>query len=572
MEPIAIIGMSCRFPGAADCGALWEILRDGRDVIAEIPSDRWDVERYYAPPPVVRGRMSTRWGGFIDGVDQFDAEFFGISAREAMFMDPQQRVLLEVAWHALEDAAIPAPTLSESNTGVFVGASSDDYSRLLCRDQATMDAYSSTGTILAIVANRLSYFLNLRGPSIVVDTACSSSLVSVHLACRSLASRDCDLALAGGVNLILGPEATITLSQRGLMSPDGRCKAFDASANGYVRSEGCGVLVLKRLADATADGDRILAVIRGSAVNQDGATNGITSPSASAQQTLIRRALSDAGVEAPELSYIEAHGSGTPLGDIVEWRSLRAVLVPERAPADRCAIGSIKTNIGHAESAAGIAGLLKVVLSLQNETIPRNLHLQNLNPRIRAGGTPLFIPTDSQPWPRNGTPRLAGISSFGIGGTNAHIILGEAPPDNARTRDGLPPPYVLPISSKTEAGLGLMVQRYESFLSDHPEVALEELCRTAACGRTHFFFRRAMILPEPTPEALAIAQSYERGNDIDWTGLYGPARPSVQVPRYAFQRQRYWFDDNEMSPGTTAFRRPRARARAAHEGISFGRP
>jgi acyl transferase domain-containing protein len=544
MEPIAIIGIGCRFPGASDCDALWRLLRDGRDIIGEVPRERWDVARYYAPPPIHAGRMTTRWGGFLDDVDRFDAAFFGISPREAAFMDPQQRVLLEVAWHAIEDAGIPAPELAESNTGVFVGVTNYDYSRLPCREPATMDAYSSTGNILAIIANRLSHVLNLRGPSIAVDTACSSSLVALHLACQSLAAGDCDAALAGGVNLILGPEATISLSQRGLMSPDGRCKTFDASANGYVRSEGCGVVVLKRLDDALSHGDSILAVIRGSAVNQDGGTKDLTTPSALAQQLLIRRALSNAGVEARELSYVEAHGSGTPVGDIIEWRALRAALLPGRDAGEPCAIGSIKTNIGHAESAAGIAGLLKVVLALRHELIPRNLHLDTLNSHIRACGTPLFVPVDSQPWVTNGRKRIAGVSSFGIGGTNAHAIIEEAPAPVHDNGDNVAPPYLLPISSRTAPGLAAMVGRYEAFLREHPEVPLEELCRSAACGRAHFEHRRALILPDDsaTDDVRAIAEAYERGDAVDWTVVHGGRRPRARVPLYAFQGERHWVE------------------------------
>lgn len=558
MEPIAVIGMSCRFAGADDCDSLWRVLRDGADVVGEVPPDRWDADRYYTPPPAIAGRMTTRWGGFLDAVDRFDADFFGIRAREAAFADPQQRILLETAWHAIEDAAIPAPMLAESNTGVFIGVTNHDYGRLLCHEPATMDGYGSTGTILAIIANRLSHFMNLRGPSIAVDTACSSSLVSVHLACQSLSSGDCDLALAGGVNLILGPEATISLSQRGLMSPDGRCKAFDASANGYVRSEGCGVLVLKRLDDASSAGDRVLAVLRGSAVNQDGGNNVLTAPSAAAQQALIRRALTSAGVDARELSYVEAHGSGTPLGDIVEWRALRAVLLPERTPSERCAIGSIKTNIGHAESAAGIAGLLKVILSLQHETIPRHLHLANLNSHIRTDESLLFIPTEPVEWRSNGKRRLAGVSSFGIGGTNAHVIVEEAPARPWGERAVAAPPYVLPISAKSEAALAELVRQYQTLLREQPSLPLEELCRTAACGRTHFPCRRALIVPEPmtSTEAVAVAQAYERGQEVDWSVLYGSARPLVRAPHYAFQRQRYWFDQIEH-PQPAAFRRPR---------------
>src|SRR5205085_4028484 len=439
-----------------------------------------------------QGKMCTRWGGFIEQVDKFDAALFGISAREASYMDPQQRIVLEVAWEALEYAGVVAANLAGSNTGVFIGVSNFDYNRLLCRSPATMDAYSSTGTILAITANRLSYLLNLRGPSIVVDTACSSSLVSVHLACQSLRTGESDVALAGGVNLILSPEVTIILSQGGLMSPDGRCKAFDASANGYVRSEGCGILVLKRLADARRDGDNILAVIRGSAVNQDGGTNGLTAPSATAQQAVIRQALANAGMHSHQLSYVEAHGSGTRLGDIIEARALRTVLLENR-PADHlCAIGSIKTNVGHTESAAGIAGLIKVVLSLQHSTIPANLHLKQLNPHIRLSHTPLFVPTEAHPWQLNGAPRLAGVSSFGIGGTNAHVIVEEAPTPAPRASGCTRALQLLPISAKTRDSLRALVLNYEAFLVGREDTPLVDICFTASCGRTHFPHRIAL--------------------------------------------------------------------------------
>jgi acyl transferase domain-containing protein len=338
MEPIAIVGMACRFPGADSPAALWKLLQDGRDAITEVPGDRWNVDDYYDPVPATPGKMHTRWGGFLDQVDCFDAEFFGISAREACFMDPQQRLVLEVTWEALESAGIVPDRLAGSRTGVFIGISNFDYNRLLCRDFSTMDAYSSTGTILAIAANRLSYLLNLRGPSLAVDTACSSSLVTVHLACQSLRCRESDLALAGGVNLILSPEVTIILSQGGLMSARGRCHTFDENADGYVRSEGCGVVVLKRLSDALRDGDRIRALLRGSAVNQDGGTNGLTAPSATAQQAVIRDALANAEVAPGQISYVEAHGSGTRLGDIIEFRALKAVLLASREPDHRCAI------------------------------------------------------------------------------------------------------------------------------------------------------------------------------------------------------------------------------------------
>lgn len=491
-EPIAIVGMSCRFPGADSPEDLWGLLREKRDAITEVPPDRWDPDEYYASPPAPPGKMCTRWGGFLKRVDGFDAAFFGISDREARFMDPQQRVVMEVAWEALERAGIAAPALAGSNTGVFIGVSNFDYNRLMCRDTATMDAYSSTGTILAITANRLSYLLNLRGPSIAIDTACSSSLVSVHLACQSLRHGESDVALAGGVNLILSPEVTIILSQGGLMSPDGRCKAFDGSANGYVRSEGCGILVLKRYSDARRDGDNILALLRGSAVNQDGATNGLTAPSAAAQQAVIRQALANACARPDQLSYVEAHGSGTRLGDIIETRALRAVLLEGRPANGRCAIGSIKSNIGHAESAAGIAGLMKVALSLQHGAIPANLHLNQLNPHIRFNASPLFIPTELHPWEATSGKRLAGVSSFGIGGTNAHVIVEEgpeqAPPASGHARRQ----QLLVISAKTPQALGAMAGSYGSFLSGRDETSLADLCFTAGCGRVHFPYRVAV--------------------------------------------------------------------------------
>jgi acyl transferase domain-containing protein len=427
MESVAIVGMACRFPDANNPEELWELLYNSRNAITEVPPERWNIDDYYAPPPAKMGKMSTRWGGFIEHADKFDASFFGISSREARYMDPQQRIVLEVAWEALERSGIVPASLTGSDTGVFIGVSNYDYNRLMCRDVLTMDALSGTGTILAIVANRLSYILNLRGPSIAIDTACSSSLVSIHLACQSLLTGEIDCAIAGGVNLILSPEVTIILSQAGLMSPDGRCKTFDACANGYVRSEGCGIVILKRYSDAVRDGNEVLALIRGSAVNQDGATNGLTAPSSTAQQRVIRQALKKARIFPNQLSYVEAHGSGTALGDIIETRALKAVLLENRSDKDACAIGSIKTNIGHAESAAGVAGLMKVVLSLEHSVIPANLHIQTLNPHIRFGNTPLFIPTKACPWISRNSPRLAGISSFGIGGTNVHIIIEEFP-------------------------------------------------------------------------------------------------------------------------------------------------
>ncbi|MGZ9236091.1 MAG: beta-ketoacyl synthase N-terminal-like domain-containing protein, partial [Anaerolineales bacterium] len=341
-EPIAIVGLSCRFPKAPNPEAFWELLRNGVDAISEIPSDRWDVEEFYSSNASTPGKVTSRWGGFLDKVDLFDPQFFGISPREASRMDPQQRLLLEVSWEALENAFIPPQSLAGTRTGVFVGISSYDYSRLQFDDPERIDAYAGTGNAHSISANRLSYFYDLRGPSMAVDTACSSSLVAAHLACQSLRTGESDLALAGGVNVILTPELTITFSQARMLSPDGRCKTFDASADGYVRGEGCGVVVLKRLSDAVHDGDNILGLIRGSAVNQDGRSNGLTAPNGLAQQDVIRQALTNAGVEPHQIGYVEAHGTGTPLGDPIEIASLRAVLDSQETNG-RVFVGSVKT-------------------------------------------------------------------------------------------------------------------------------------------------------------------------------------------------------------------------------------
>jgi acyl transferase domain-containing protein len=499
MESIAIIGLACRFPGATNSQEFWTLLQQGRDAITEVPPNRWDWQTVYHPTPATPGKMNTRWGGFLPHVDQFDAAFFGISRREAERIDPQQRLLLEVTWEAFEQAAIVPATLAGSATGVFIGISNSDYSRCLSRHLNELDAYSGTGTALCIAANRLSFLLNLRGPSLAIDTACSSSLVAVHLACQSLQNGESDLAIAGGVNLILSPELTVIFSQAHMMAADGRCKTFDASADGYVRSEGCGVVLLKRLSAAQAAGDRILAVIQGSAVNQDGLTNGLTAPNGPAQQRVIQQALTAAGVAAREISYVEAHGTGTILGDPIEVNALTAVLQLGRSSQQRCAIGSVKTNIGHLESAAGIAGLIKVVLALQHRYLPPHLHLNQLNPHIQLE-TPFFIPTEGQVWALSSDcdRRLAGVSAFSFGGTNAHVILAEAPetPDQVATIER--PWQLLSLSAKQDTTLIQLAKSYQSFLATHPDVSLANLCHTANTGRSHFEHRLTIVTKSTT--------------------------------------------------------------------------
>ncbi|HXA15308.1 MAG TPA: polyketide synthase, partial [Opitutaceae bacterium] len=376
-EPIAIIGMGCRFPGGVeDPDGFWRLLHTGTDGIVKVPANRWDIDRYYDPDPDAPGKMSTRWGGFLQGIDYFDTRFFGISPREAAWMDPQQRLLLEVTWEALEAAGQAPDRLAGSDTGVFVGISTNDYAMLQLKHGAIklIDAYAGTGSSASVASGRLSYLLGLQGPCISVDTACSSSLVAVHLACQSLRTGECRLALAGGVNVILSPEVTINFSKARMMAADGRCKTFDAAADGYVRGEGCGMVVLKRYTDAVASGDDILAVIPGSAVNQDGRSGGLTVPNGPAQESVIRRALKNAGIKPDQVSYIEAHGTGTSLGDPIEIGALGAVFGSDRNGHGRLNVGSVKTNIGHLEAAAGIAGLIKVVLALRRAEIPPHLH------------------------------------------------------------------------------------------------------------------------------------------------------------------------------------------------------
>ncbi|MCY1031324.1 amino acid adenylation domain-containing protein [Corallococcus sp. BB11-1] len=498
---IAIVSLGCRFPGAPSPEAFWALLQRGGDAITEVPADRWDAQRYYHPDPTHAGTMNTRWGGFLEQVDGFDPLFFGISPHEAARMDPQQRLLLEVAWEALERGGQAPQALRGSRTGVFVGISSSDYAQRQFGDRTRLDAYAGTGNAHSIAANRLSYLLGLRGPSMAVDTACSSSLVGLHLACQSLRGGECDLALAGGVNLILNPDLNIAFSRAGMMAKDGRCKSFDAAADGYVRSEGCGVVVLKRLADAQAAGDAILAVIHGSAVNHDGPSNGLTAPNGFAQQEVIQQALQQARLSPGDVSYVEAHGTGTALGDPIELEALKAALRPGgRSQQRRCLVGSVKANIGHLEAAAGIAGLVKIVLALQHSEVPPQVHFRALNPHVSLDPSALHIPTRREPWTSEGGARFAGISSFGFGGANAHVIVGEAPRQTPVIQTAPERPYhLLTLSARTAPALREMVQRYQARITAPDAPALADVCFTANTGRdawAHRFSTTAGSHPE----------------------------------------------------------------------------
>ncbi len=526
-EPIAIVGMGCRFPGGADSPErFWDLLTNSVDAIDETPAERWDIDAYYDPDAGTPGKANTRWGAFLKDIDLFDPGFFGLSLREAAAMDPQQRLLLEVAWEALENAGIKPQRAADLQTGVFVGLCNNDFVRLL-RDAP---ARGATGIANSIAANRLSYVLDLKGPSIVIDSACSSSLVAVDLACESLRNRSSNLALAGGVNVILSPELTISFSQAGMMAPDGRCKTFDARGNGYVRGEGCGLVVLKRLSDALAEGDPIVALIRGSAINQDGRSNGLTAPSMLAQQALIRRALERARLQPQQITLIEAHGTGTPLGDPIEVEALKATYGGRRAEGQWCALGSVKTNMGHLESAAGIAGLIKAVLCLQHESIPPHLHFRKLNPNIALEGTDFVIPTQPLPWPRGDEPRFAAVSSFGFGGTNAHVILEEVPAPPAPAEVARPT-QVLALSAKSPRALSALAESYARHLQAHPEQPLVDVCHTANVGREVFAHRLAAV----SSSSAALKEKLERfarGEQAE--GVHAGVAPPEGRPRLAF--------------------------------------
>jgi amino acid adenylation domain-containing protein len=590
-EPIAIIGIGCRFPGGANTpDAFWELLRDGVDAVREMPTGRWNADAFYHPDPDAPGKTYVRHGAFLDDVRGFDAEFFGITPREAARLDPQQRLLLETSWEALEDAGLSPDTLGARpdgaiastidsarglqrpvttgvSTGVFIGAMSTDYGHRQAHrlEPAAIDPYMLAGNDLSFAAGRLAYVLGLHGPAMVVSTACSSSLVSVHLASQALRNGECDLALAGGVNVVLDPTVTVMLSKLRALARDGRCKTFDADADGYGRGEGCGMIVLERLSDAIARGHRVLAVVRGSAVNHDGASAGLTVPNGRAQEDLLRRALAAADVTADDVSYVEAHGTGTSLGDPIEVQALARVIGPRRGAPLR--IGSVKTNIGHLEPAAGIAGLIKVVLSLRHQTLPPHLHFRRPNPHVAWDSTPIEVVTAREEWkPANGR-RVAGVSSFGLSGVNAHVILEEAPATSqsaasaAATRSrstasagsaaGLAslansasadagsvsaatcavaaerPLHILTISGHTEAALAEQVARYQAYLATHAAriagaapkttgaagtceaehavnatAAWADICFTATTGRRHFAHRVA-IVADSTDTALA---------------------------------------------------------------------
>jgi myxalamid-type polyketide synthase MxaE and MxaD len=504
--PIAIVGIGCRFPQASGPSAYWGLLTGGVDAIGDVPPSRFDASRLYDPTPATPGRINTRWGGFVD-LEGFDAEFFGLSPREAERLDPQQRLLLETSWEALEDAGIPVDGLAGSPTGVFVGMWINEYEARLFRDPRQLDFYMTTGSGRYSASGRLSYFFGFQGPSLTVDTGCSASLVAVHLACQSLWTGETSLAVAAGANAILEPNVTIAYSQSRMMAPDGRCKFGDARADGYVRSEGAGVVVLKPLARALADGDRVYATILGTAVNNDGRSSGfLTTPGPAGQEEMLRLAYERAGVLPADVTYVEAHGTGTRAGDPVEIQALGTVLGEGRPLERPCRIGSVKTNIGHTEGAAGMAGLIKVALSLSHRTLVPSLHCETPNPSISWDTLPLVVQQTVEPWPESSSPALAGVSSFGIAGTNAHVVLQQAPrPAHGKAAAGTGP-RVLLLSAHTPDALTARAAAFDAAWTDiEATTQVEAVCRAAATRRTHLEHRLAVVGPDAPALAAGIA-------------------------------------------------------------------
>ncbi len=532
-EPIAIIGMGCRFPGGVTTPeTFWALLANGVDAIREVPPGRWTRQDIAALDRHAAESMGVQYGGFVDGIDQFDPHFFGIAPREALTMDPQHRVVLEVCWEALERSGQAADRLRGSLTGVFIGITSSDYGvHVRAADPSRLDLYSANGNVHNAAAGRVSYLLGLQGPSMAIDTACSASLSAIHLACQSLRLGESDMALAGGVNALLVPDGFVCFGKWGMMAPDGRCKTFDEAADGFVRAEGCGILVLKRLSDAVAQGDSVLAVIRGSAVNQDGPSSGLTVPNGPAQEAVLRKALKVSGVTPGDVAYVEAHGTGTSLGDPIELEALDAVMSEGRAPGVPLVVGSVKTNLGHLEAASGVAGVMKVVLALQHGQIPASLHFHRLNPAATLRHLTVTVPREPMTWPPGDDPRIAGVSSFGLSGANAHVVVSEAPgrvePVNVPARSA----HVVTISGKTPKAVASLARGWHSAIDADPNANVADVARSSTRGRSHFGARAAIV-------TTSVAQLREQlaavANGASCAGVVVGGRAGADRPRVAF--------------------------------------
>lgn len=496
-RPIAIIGMSGRFP--ENCfvydHSLWEFLKKGKNAVMEVPKERWDIKKYYNPDQSAPGYTYCSYGSFLSNVKEFDAAFFGISPREAVYIDPQHRFMMECAWEALEDANIPPKGLKGSKTGIFMAQSSDDYHSLIntLERREKFDYYSGTGTSRSMLAGRLAYILGTHGPSLQVDTSCSSSLTAIHLAIQSLRAGECDLAIVGGAQMNFSPMGGILRSRTQALSPDGQCKAFSQDANGFVQGEGVGVIILTTLSNVESKHQKIRAVIKGSAINHDGASAGLTAPNEAAQIDVLRAALENSGVDYQEVSYIETHGTGTVLGDPIEINALNAVYGGNRK--DPVWVGSVKSNIGHLEAAAGMASIIKTVLALENKIIPPHLHFENLNSHINWAGIPFKIPSEPMPWPIQEGEPCAGVSSFGMSGTNVHIILQSYTNPLEELSNENERPHIFTISAKSKNALEALAKRY-LILLDNQKISLEHICYTVATFRDHFKYRSSVVVSD----------------------------------------------------------------------------
>lgn len=568
--PIAVVGLACRIPGGVTTPqGYWELLRDGRSGIRDVPPDRWDVDAWYDPDPRAVGKAYTKRGGFLDQVDGFDAAFFGISPREALTLDPQHRLLLECAWEALEDAGEAPDRLVNSATGVYVGITTSDYARLLAQRGEDSDVYSASGTALNAAAGRISFALGLQGPCMAVDTACSSSLTATHLAVQALRGGECDLALAGGVNVMASPEPFVLFSRWGMVSASGECRTFDAGADGFVRGEGCGVLALKRLDDAVADGNRVLAVIRGSAVNQDGPSSGLSVPNGLAQIRVLREALSNAGVSPREVGFVETHGTGTILGDPIEVEALGEVYGEGRPPESPLLLGSVKPSIGHLESAAGAAGLLKLVLALHHGEVPPQRNFETPNPRIDWDRYPFEVPTERRPWGEPGGPvgaaardaaedakgrRVGAVSGFGFSGTNVHIVMESAPSPREVTA-GEREVYLLPLSAKTDPALREQAGRLASALTVPRAPGMADVAHTLAVGRAHLACR-GFVVAKDREGAVSRLEQLAQGNDTPGAYAHGPCHgpPAKVAFLFTGQGSQYAGMGNELRREFPVFR------------------
>lgn len=541
---LAIIGMACRFPGANNYNQFWVNLEKGTNSITEVPSDRWNIDQFYSPNPEDPNKTISRWGGFIEDADKFDAQFFGISPREAKRLDPQQRLLMELTWSCLEDAGYSPPNLSGSNIGVFLGVCNFEYKELLEKYDSESEGQILTGNYGCFLSNRLSFWFNFYGPSVSIDTACSSSLVAIHQAIAALNARECEMALVAGVSVLCTPTNYIATSKLGMLSPEGKCKTFDAKADGYVRGEGAGVILLKPLTKAIEDRDRIYGVIKGSSVNHGGHARNLTSPNAYAQSKVIRAAYTKAAIPPDTIAYIEAHGTGTALGDPIEISGLKRAFtqlyqqygIKPTGSAD-CGLGSVKTNIGHLESAAGIAGVIKVLLAMKHKTLPKTNNLQVLNPRINLAGSPFYLVEETKYWQPLKTkegkilPRRAGVSSFGFGGANAHVVLEEAPEISLQPNRIDRPLHLLALSAKSEKALRELAKRYEDFFLSNPERSPADVCFTANWGRAHFEHRLALVA-ESTVQLQGALGSFAAGKLAP--GLVSAHSTGSERPKLAF--------------------------------------